>query len=117
MGGESAEDGSMHYVFLSLAVVAEVAALWGMKGDFTKIWPVLVAVAGFVLSFGFMAISLREIPVGIAYAFWSGLGIVLVTGIGWVVHKEALDWPAISGVGLIIAGCLTINLFSKAAIA
>jgi small multidrug resistance pump len=104
-----------HWLALAIAIVAEVIATSTMKStnEFTKFWPSLVLVLGYGVGFYFMAISMRVLPVGIMYAIWAGMGIVLVSVIGWVVHHQALDMPAILGIGLIIAGVLVINLLSK----
>jgi small multidrug resistance pump len=106
----------MHYFFLSVAVVAEVVGMAALKssGGFSKTLPSLITVASFVLSLVCFALALRGIPMGVAYAVWSGLGIILVAGVGWFAHQQSLDPPAIAGLGLILAGCITINLFSTA---
>jgi small multidrug resistance pump len=70
-------------------------------------------VVGYGIAFYFMAISLRVLPVGIMYAIWAGLGIVLISIIGWFVYKQTLDTPALIGMALIIAGVVVINVFSK----
>ena len=75
--------------------------------------PSIIVVAGYGTAFYFMAISMRVLPVGIMYAIWSGMGIVLVSIIGWLVYKQTLDLPSLIGMGLIIAGVIVINLFSK----
>jgi small multidrug resistance pump len=83
-----------------------------MTGEFTKLAPSLVVVLGYAVAFYFMTLSLRVLPVGIMYAIWAGLGIVLVALIGWVVYKQVLDLPAIIGLTLIILGVVIINVFS-----
>ncbi len=104
-----------HWLALAIAIVAEVVATSTMKStnEFTRFWPSLVVVLGYGAGFYFMAISLRVLPVGIMYAIWAGMGIVLVSVIAWVVHRQALDMPAIIGIGLIIAGVVVINVFSR----
>ena len=104
-----------HWVALAIAIVAEVVATSTMKStnEFTRFWPSLVVVLGYGAGFYFMAISLRVLPVGIMYAIWAGMGIVLVSVIAWVVHRQALDMPAIIGIGLIIAGVVVINVCSR----
>ena len=72
-----------------------------------------MTVLGYGVAFYFLALTLRVIPTGIAYAVWSGVGIVLISAIGWVWFRQALDPPAMIGMGLIVAGVLVINLFSK----
>lgn len=88
------------------------SALKSTEG-FTRLMPSLLVAAGYAISFLCLSLMLRELPVGIAYAIWSGVGIVPVTAIAWVYHSQRLDLPAIAGLALIIAGVLVINLFSK----
>lgn len=104
-----------HWVALAIAIVAEVIGTTALKAshEFTRLWPSLIVVVGYGTAFYFMALSMRVLPVGIMYAIWSGMGIVLVSIIGWVVYRQALDVPAIIGMGLIIAGAIVINVFSK----
>lgn len=105
----------MNYVYLGIAIIAEVAATSFLKlsEGMTKLWPTLASVAGYAVSFYFLSITLKEIPTGIAYGIWSGFGIVLVSAVGWLWFKQTLDAPALAGIGMIMAGVLTINLFSK----
>lgn len=105
----------MSYLYLAIAIVAEVVATSALKSTegFTRLLPSVVVVAGYVISFFCLSLTLRELPVGIAYAIWSGVGIVLVTAIAWFGYGQKLDLPAIAGLGLIIAGVLVINLLSK----
>jgi small multidrug resistance pump len=104
-----------HWVALGIATVAEVIATSALKttNEFTRLWPSVVVVVGYMTAFYFMTLSLRVLPVGIMYAIWAGVGIVLVAVIGWVVHKQSLDMPAIIGMAMIIMGVVVINLFSK----
>lgn len=106
---------SSSYLYLGIAIVAEVIATSALKSSesFTRLWPSLLTLGGYALAFYFLSLTLRSIPVGIAYALWSGVGIVLISLLGWWVHKQTLDLPALLGLGLIIAGVLVINLFSK----
>ena len=76
--------------------------------------PSLVVVAGYAVAFYLLSLTLRSIPVGIAYAVWSGLGVVLIALVGWLVFGQRLDAPALAGMALIVAGVLVMNLFSKA---
>ena len=103
------------WLALAIAIVAEVIGTTALKAsnEFTRLWPSLIVVAGYGTAFYFMALSMRVLPVGIMYAIWSGMGIVLVSIIGWVVYRQVLDTPAIIGMGLIIAGAIVINVFSK----
>lgn len=103
-----------HWLALSIAIVAEVVATTALKSTegFTRLWPSMLVVVGYGAAFYFMTVSLRVLPVGIMYAIWAGLGIVLVAILGWVVYRQALDAAAIGGIALIVAGVLVINLFS-----
>ena len=102
-------------VYLIVAVSFEVLATSALKETqgFTRLVPSLVAIVGYGLAFYFLSLPLRTIPVGIVYALWCGAGIVLITAIGWVWFGQALDLPALAGIGLIMAGVLVINLFSS----
>lgn len=102
------------YVILGLAIICEVIATSALKqtNQFTRIVPSLITLVGYAGAFYFLSMVLRNIPLGIAYAIWSGAGIVLVALIGWLVFKQQLDVPAIIGICMIIGGVLVINLFS-----
>lgn len=97
------------------AVLSEVTATTALKFSegFTKLVPSLVVVAGYGLSFYLLALSLKIIPLGTAYALWSGIGIVLTVLIGMVIWREPMDWARGIGITLIIVGIAVINLFSK----
>lgn len=103
------------YLILFLAIVFETVATSFLKQSeqFTKPLPAVLTVAGYAAAFYCLSIVLRTIPVGIAYAIWSGVGIVLIALIGFFVFRQHLDWPAIIGLTLIIAGVVVINVFSK----
>jgi small multidrug resistance pump len=105
----------MAYLYLSIAILAEVAATSALKAsaEFTRLIPSLIVVVGYSVAFYFMALVLRTIPVGITYAIWCGLGIVLVAIAGAVLYKQIPDIPAIIGMALIIAGVAVINVFSR----
>lgn len=107
-----------HWLALTIAIVAEVIGTTALKAsnEFTRLWPSLIVVVGYGTAFYFMSISMRVLPVGIMYAIWSGMGIVLVSIIGWVVYRQALDIAAIIGIGLIVAGVVVINVFSKSVV-
>ena len=104
-----------HWLALAIAICGEVIATSALKAssEFTRLIPSIVVVIGYGTAFYFMAISMRVLPVGIMYAIWSGMGIVLVSVIGWLVYKQTLDLPSMIGMGLIITGVIVINLFSK----
>ena len=101
------------YVYLAIAIVAEIIGTSALKASdgFSKLVPSLIVVAGFGVAFYFLALCLRVIPVGVAYAIWSGVGITLISLVGWLVFKQPLDLPAIIGISLIIAGVVVLNFF------
>lgn len=105
----------MGYQYLAIAIVAEVVGTSALKAsrEFTNLIPSLVVVAGYGVAFYFMTLALRSIPVGITYAVWSGLGIVLITLVGVFLYREIPDLPAIIGMGLIVSGVVVIHVFSK----
>lgn len=104
-----------NYLFLALAILAEAVATTALKmsEQFTRLLPSAVVVIGYATAFYFLSLSLRTIPVGVAYAVWSAVGIVLITVVGAVMFRQVPDLPAIAGMLLIIAGVAVINLFSK----
>ena len=106
---------SIAYLYLACAIVAEIFATSFLKAShgFTRLGPSIATVAGYAVSFFFLSLTLRTIPTGIAYAIWSGVGIVLISAVSWVFFGQKLDLPAMAGMGLIVAGVLVINLFSK----
>jgi len=103
------------WLLLSVAIVAEVIATSALKASdgFSRTWPSVIVVAGYGVAFYCLALTLRSIPVGVAYAVWSGVGIVLISFIAWFAFGQKLDAPAIVGIALIVAGVLVLNLFSK----
>lgn len=103
------------WLFLSVAIVSEVLATSALKASegFSRLWPSLVVVIGYATAFYFLSLTLRTIPVGVAYAIWSGAGVALIALIAWLFYGQALDMPAIVGLLLIVAGVVVINLFSK----
>lgn len=105
----------MTYVYLLIAIVAEVIATSALKAaeGFTRLGPSIIVAVGYAVAFYCLSLVLRTMPVGIAYAVWSGVGIVLVAAIGTVLYGQKLDFAAIVGLGLIIAGVLVVNLLSK----
>ena len=106
------------YLYLAIAIVAEVIGTTALKASdsFTRLLPSLVMVGCYALSFYLLTFSLRLLPTGIAYAIWSGAGIILISLVSWIVYGQRLDLPAIAGLGLIIAGVVVINLFSKSTV-
>jgi small multidrug resistance pump len=107
----------MGYLYLAVAILAEVVATSALKAaeGFTRPLPSLLVVAGYGTAFYFLSLVLRTLPVGVAYAIWSGVGVALIAVIGWVVYRQALDAGAIAGIALIVAGVLVIQLFSRSA--
>ncbi|TXL75973.1 QacE family quaternary ammonium compound efflux SMR transporter [Vineibacter terrae] len=105
----------MSYVYLGIAIVSEVIATSALKAseEFSRLVPSIIVVVGYGVAFYFLSLTLRTIPVGIAYAIWSGVGIVLIALVGLLWFRQALDLPAIIGMALIIAGVVVVNLFSK----
>lgn len=105
---------TMSYLYLAIAIVAEVIGTSALKAahGFTRPLPSLVVVAGYGVAFYFLSLALTTIPVGVAYAIWSGVGVVLIALVGWVVFRQSLDMPALLGIGLILAGVMVIQLFS-----
>ena len=106
------------YLYLGVAIIAEVIATTALRAadGFTQLWPSLISIVGYVVAFYFLSLTLRSMPVGVAYAIWSGVGIVLISLAGWLVYKQLLDLPAMLGMGLIMAGVVVINLFSKSTV-
>ncbi len=105
----------MAYIYLAIAIVSEVIGTSALKAskEFTTLWPSVVVITGYIVSFYFMTLALRTIPLGVTYAVWSGIGIVLVALVGLFLYHETPDVPAIVGMGLIIAGVIVIHMFSK----
>ena len=107
----------MSYLYLAIAIVAEVIGTSTLKASegFTRLLPSLVTTVGYGVAFYCLSHSMKTVPVGVGYAIWSGVGVVLITAIAWIAFKQRLDLPALAGMGLIVAGVLVINLFSKSA--
>ncbi|WP_374534675.1 SMR family transporter [Phenylobacterium sp.] len=105
------------YAWLAIAIVAEVIGTSTLKASegFTRLLPSLVTTVGYGVAFYCLSHSMKTVPVGVGYAIWSGVGVVLITAIAWVAFKQRLDLPALAGMSLIVAGVLVINLFSKSA--
>lgn len=104
-----------NYSFLMLAIIAEVIATTALarSESFTKLQPTLLAIVGYATAFWFLSFPMRAMPAGIVYAIWSGMGMVLISAIAWYWYQDALDWAAILGLALILAGVVVINVFSK----
>lgn len=107
----------MNYLWLAIAIVSEVIGTSSLKAcaGFTRLWPSIIVVLSYSTTFYFFSLTLKTIPVGIAYALWAGAGTVLVALIGVFFFRQKLDAPAIAGMGLIVAGIVLMNIFSKSA--
>jgi small multidrug resistance pump len=103
------------WLTLGLAILAEVIATSALKASdgFSHLWPSVVVIVGYGIAFFCLSLTLRQMPLGIAYAVWSGAGTALIALIGVAVYRQKLDLPAIIGIALIVAGVLVLNLFSK----
>ncbi len=104
-----------HYLYLAIAIIAEVSGTLALRASesFSRLMPSLIVVIGYALAFYCLSLTLKTIPVGIAYAIWSGAGIVLIAAFGYVVFSENLDWPALLGIGLIVAGIALLSVVSN----
>ena len=103
-----------NWLFLGLAIVSETIATSALKScdGFSKLWPSVLVVAGYSAAFYLLALTLRTIPVGVAYAIWSGVGVVLIALVGWLIYGHKLDAPALIGMALIVSGVIVMNVFS-----
>lgn len=104
-----------HWLLLLLAIVAETIATSALKASdgFSRLLPSVLVVVGYGVSFYCLGLTLKVIPIGIAYAVWSGVGILLITLAGIVLYRQVPDWPAVLGLLLILSGIIVINVFSK----
>lgn len=104
----------MHWVFLMVAIVSEVIATSALKASesFSRLGPSAVVVLGYAAAFYCLSLTLKTIPVGVAYAIWSGAGVVLIALIAWILYGQALNLAAILGIALIVAGVVILNLFA-----
>ncbi len=107
----------MPWLYLAIAIVSEVVATSALKSaeGFTRLAPSLIVIAGYALAFYFLSLTLRDIPVGVAYAVWSGVGIALVSVIAWALYHQTLGAGELTGMGFIVFGVVLLNLFSKGA--
>ena len=104
-----------NWLFLLMAIVSEVVATSSLKSSdgFSRFLPSVAVVVGYGIAFYCLALTLRVIPMGVVYAIWSGIGIVLITLVGWFLFDQKLDLPALLGIGLIATGVVVMNVFSK----
>ncbi|KRA76613.1 multidrug transporter [Lysobacter sp. Root667] len=102
-------------LYLAVAILAEVVATSALKASegFTRLGPSLIVATGYAIAFYFLSLVLKTVPVGVAYAIWSGVGVVLIALIGWLVLKQPLDLAGMIGIALIVAGVTVIQLFSR----
>lgn len=105
----------MRFLYLFIAIVSETVGTTLLKQSdgFSRLGPTLASLGAYGLAFYFLSLTLREIPTGVAYALWSGIGIVLVAIIAWLVHGQRPDAPATLGMGLILAGVVVMQVWSK----
>jgi small multidrug resistance pump len=103
------------WLYLAGAIVSEVVATSALKAadGFTRFWPSVLVVAGYGVAFCLLSLTLKTIPVGVAYAIWSGVGVALVTVAGWLLYAQRLDAPALIGIALIVTGVVVMNVFSR----
>ncbi len=103
------------WVFLIMAIVSEVAGTSALKSaeGFTRLWPSTIVVLGYASAFYFLSLTLKAIPLGIAYAVWSGVGTALIVLVAWIFMGQKLDLPAVVGILLIFLGVLVLYVFSK----
>jgi small multidrug resistance pump len=104
----------VHYCYLVLAIVCEVVATTALKAadGFRAPGPTLLVLVGYTAAFYLLSLTLRTMPVGIAYAIWSGIGQVLVMVLAFILYRQSLDVPALLGIALILAGVLVLAIFS-----
>ena len=104
-----------YWMFLAAAIAAEVAATSALKSSegFTRPWPSLVVVVGYATAFYFLSLTLKVIPVAVAYAVWSGMGIVLIAVMAWALYGQKLDAWGVVGISMILGGVLVLNLLSR----
>ncbi|MFM8953510.1 MAG: DMT family transporter [Planctomycetaceae bacterium] len=105
----------MHWLYLAIAILAEVTATSFLRASegFTRLLPSIVVVVGYGIAFFFLSLTLKDIPMGVGYAIWSGVGVLFIAAIGWLFFNQKLDAAAIIGMALIVAGVVVMNLFSR----
>ena len=103
----------MHYIYLGGAIVFEVIATSFLKAAIGfKLWPTLIVIVGYISSFWLLSLSLQKLPLGLAYAVWAGVGVVLIAIVGIMIYKEKADMAGIAGIGFIVLGVVLLNAFS-----
>jgi len=105
----------MAFLYLFVAILAEVIATSALKASngFSVLWPSITTFVGYAIAIFFLSMAMKTIPMGIAYAIWSGAGIILISTVGLLVFKQHLDIPALIGLSFMIVGIIFINVFSK----
>lgn len=105
----------MQWVYLAIAIASEVVATSALKAaeGFTRLVPSALVVVGYSLAFYFLSLTLRTIPLGVTYAIWSGVGVALITLIGWTYYHQALNLPSLIGIALIVAGVVVLSLYAE----
>lgn len=105
----------MNWLILAIAICAEVVATSALKASegFTRLFPSILVVVGYAISFYLLSLTLKVIPIGITYAIWSGLGVVLISLVAWYFYGQKLDLASVIGISLIVSGVMVLNLFSK----
>lgn len=108
----------MHYLYLVFAIIGEIVGIFFLKAseEFTKPVPMVLGIAGYICTFYFLMLALRVIPVGVAYAIWAGVGIVMITIGAYFLYEQILDIAALVGIALIVVGVVVIHLFSDVVI-
>jgi small multidrug resistance pump len=103
------------YAILAVAIAAEVVATSALarSAGLTRLGPSVVAGLGYAVALWLLSLTLQVLPTGVVYGIWSGLGVLLIAGVAWLWQGQALDLPAVLGLGLIVAGVLVVNLFSR----
>ncbi len=106
------------YAMLFLAIVGEIFGTTLLKHSeqMTRLWPTIGSMASYMFAFYFLSLAMSRLPVGVAYAIWGGVGIVLITLIGTFLFRERIDLPGIVGIGLILCGTIILNTLSKAVV-
>lgn len=108
----------MIWLYLAIAIVSEVVATSALKASmgFTRLGPSILVVLGYGLAFYFLSVTIRTVNLGVAYAIWSGVGVVLISIAGWLLYDQKLDAAAIAGIALITTGTLVIHMFSRSVV-
>jgi multidrug transporter EmrE-like cation transporter len=108
----------MNWLYLIIAIVGEVVGTSALKAceGFSKLYPSIFVILGYGTAFYFLSLTLRSIPVGVVYAIWSGVGVFLITLVGWFLFGQKLDLAGWIGMSLICLGVIILNLFSKTSI-